>query len=201
MTIHSLDHHHSHHESDTASKVVFGFWVYVMTDAILFASLFAVYAVLHNNVWGGIGIGQVASLPMVFMQAIILLTSTFIYGLGIVAMHRGNMKAVMLSLVFTFLLGLSFILVEFNQFRILLEQGNSWQSSAFLSSYFTLIGVHGIHILVALVWIIILMVQLGMKKLTTTMKTRLTCLGLFWSFLNIVWVFIFTIVYLMGAIS
>lgn len=198
MTTHAL-HDESHHD-DVSSKVIFGFWIYIMTDAILFAALFATYAVLHNNIWNGPGIQQIATMPYVMVQSLVLLTSVFTYGLSSVALHRGHKKGIFFWLAITFLLGLVFLGFEWQQFANLLQHGNSWQTSAFLSIFFSLVGIHGFHIVAGLLWIIILMVQLKMQSITPTMQTRLTCLGLFWNFLNIMWLFIFTIVYLMGAI-
>ncbi len=194
-TIHHIQHH------DASSKVIFGFWIYILTDCILFASLFATYIVLYNNTYGGPGIAQVTSLPYGLIQTLIIIFSTLTFGFGFAAIYRGNRNQVMFWLVITFLLGLAFLGMEQQQFAHLLHQGYSWQTSAFLTVFFSLIGIYGLHILVALLWIIILMIQLSSQNLTSMMKTRLTCLSLFWNFLNIVWVFIFTIVYLMGAIQ
>jgi cytochrome o ubiquinol oxidase subunit 3 len=199
MTKHALAHH-EHHE-DTASKVIFGFWIYIMTDCILFASLFATYAVLHNNTYGGPGVQQMATLPFVLLQSLMLLASCFANGLSFVAVQKAAKNQVMFWLVVAFLLGLAFVGLEWQQFSGLIAAGNSWQKSAFLSAFFTLVGVHGLHVVVGLLWMLVLMIQLAMKNLTTTMKIRFTCLNIFLGFLNIMWVFIFTIVYLMGAIQ
>lgn len=198
MTTHAL-HEHAHHD-DVPSKVIFGFWIYIMTDGILFAALFATYAVLHNNIWNGPGIQQIATLPYVLVQTLVLLTSVFTYGLASVALRGGHKNRILFWLTITFLLGLVFLGFEWQQFANLIAHGNSWQTSAFLSIFFSLVGLHGMHIVAGMLWIIILMIQLRMKNITATMQTRLACLGLFWNFLNIMWLFIFTIVYLMGAI-
>ncbi|MDF2940572.1 MAG: cytochrome o ubiquinol oxidase subunit [Gammaproteobacteria bacterium] len=192
--------HHDHHHEDTSSKVVFGFWAYIMTDFIMFAALFATYDVLRNNTYGGIGIGQVANLPFVLTQTLILLASTLTCGFAKAASHNNNKKGVLLWLAVSFVLGLIFASMGLHQLACLVASGSSWQTSAFLSAYFTLIIGHAIHVIVAMLWIVVLMIQFMSQDLSSTMKTRITCLSLFWNFISIVWVFIFIIVYLMGAI-
>lgn len=193
-------HHHHHHHHDTESKVIFGFWIFVLSDAILFATLFAAYVVLQNNIFGGINITQVATLPFVLTQTLLLLTSSFTYGMGMVSLRKNCKNKMMPWLLITLVLGLIFVGMEFNQFANLINNGYSWKNSAFLSAYFSLVGLQGLHVATALLWLVILMIQLTKQNVTITMKTRFSCFGLFWDFLNIVWVFIFTIVYLMGAI-
>ena len=188
--------HHDHHESNN----VFGFWIYIMSDCVLFASIFATYAVLFQNTFGGPGPRELASIPFVFIETILLLTSSFTYGIGMLSIHRGNRNRALLFLIITFILGLSFIIMELTEFAHLIHEGDSWQRSAFLSAFFTLVGTHGLHVLVGLVWMVILIIQLLMHGITPVTKTKLTCLGLFWHFLDIVWIFVFSIVYLMGAI-
>lgn len=199
MKTHALDQHH-HHSHDSESKVVFGFWVFILSDFILFAAIFATYAVLHGNTYGSLGIKQIMHLPSVLVQTIFLLTSALTYGLGVVALNAGNKRAVLLWLGVTFLLGALFIKLELRQFAHLLHSGYSWQTSAFFSSYFTLLGMQAAHLAFGLLWMLIVMVQLAQQDITATMKTRIACLGLFWDFLNILWICIFTLVYLMGAI-
>jgi len=198
MTDNNLHHHD--HEQQIASKVTFGFWSYIMTDFIMFAALFATYAVLHNNIYGGIGIAQVASMTPVLVQTIVMIAISLVFGFSLVALHRAKRCGVLFWLVVTFLLGLTFLGLEFHAFSAILASGYSWQSSAFLSAYFTLLGVHALHVVVGLIWIAILMIQIKMQNLTTMIKTRLICMGLFWNFLTIIWLVIFTVVYLMGAI-
>lgn len=194
------DHHHSHDEPN--DKVIYGFWVYIMTDCILFAGLFATYAVLRNNNFGSIGIHDVAiaNLPHVLVQTLCLLTSGFTYALALIGLHKGSTKQIYGWLAVTFLLGLVFLGLGLHGLMNLFNNGYTWQNSAFLSSYFSLIGIYGIHVLVGLIWIVILMIQLKMVGINGMMKTRFACLGLFWDFINIIWILIFTLVYLMGAI-
>jgi cytochrome o ubiquinol oxidase subunit 3 len=200
---HDHDAHHGLHFSHTdqiASKVTFGFWIYVMTDAIMFATLFAVYAVLHNNIYGGPGIKDVASLPHMLMQTIVLIVGAFTYGLSFVGFYKGKISRVFFWLAVTFLLGLLFLGIEINDCTDLMAKGYSWKNSAFLSSYFTLLAVHALHVLVALLWMFVLFFQLANQRLTVVMRTRFICLGLFWNFLNLMWITAFTIVFLMGAV-
>ncbi|NNM60264.1 MAG: cytochrome o ubiquinol oxidase subunit III [Legionellales bacterium] len=191
----------AHHHEDDGSKVIFGFWIFILTSFISFATLFATYAVLHNNTYGGIGAQDVLRrLSYALLQSLIFLSSSFTLGLAIIAYKKGLSDKVKLWMTVTFLIGLLFIGLEFREFARLVHDGNTWQNSAFLSSFFTLVGFHSVNVIVGLLWMIVLMIQFSMKGFTATMQIRFSCLGLFWDFLNIIWIFIFTIVYLMGAI-
>jgi cytochrome o ubiquinol oxidase subunit III len=180
-------------------KTVFGFWVYLMTDCVLFAALFAVYSVLHVNTFGGPSGKELFDLPYVLGETMILLTSSFTCGLAILAAQRRNKQQILFWLGITALLGISFLIMEISEFRHLVAEGNSWRRSGFLSSYFTLVGTHGLHITVGLLWIVTMMFMVMRKGLTHGILKRLTLLSLFWHFLDVVWIFIFTIVYLFGA--
>jgi cytochrome o ubiquinol oxidase subunit 3 len=183
----------------TESKTTFGFWVYLMTDCVLFASLFATYAVLHNNTYGGPAAAALFSLPFVLVETLILLTSSFTTGLAMVAAHRGRSTQVIVWLAVTFLLGVAFLTMEVSEFSKLASEGNSWQRSGFLSAFFTLVGTHGLHITSGLIWMSVLAVKILRRGISTANLRRLTLLSMFWHFLDIIWIFIFTIVYLMGA--
>ena len=183
------------------SKTQLGFWIYLMTDCVLFASLFAVYAVLHTNTAGGPSGHYLFSLPYVLVETLILLTSSFTAGMGALAAARGAKNQVLAWFSVTFVLGASFLTLELSEFSRLVHDGNSWQRSGFLSSFFTLVGTHGLHITVGLVWMAVLLVQVMRRGLASGTVRRLTLLSLFWHFLDIIWIFIFTIVYLRGAIS
>lgn len=187
-----------HREAD--DRATFGFWVYIMTDCVLFASLFAVYAVLHNNTFGGPAGSSLFDLHSVLAETLILLTSSFTCGLAMLAAHARKKNQVMLWFGVTFVLGLAFLALELTEFRHFVITGNSWQRSGFLSSFFTLVGTHGLHITVGLLWMFIMMFKVARGGLTRNSVRRLTMLSLFWHFLDIVWIFIFTIVYLMGAL-
>jgi len=190
----------AHHLEETYSKTIFGFWTYLMTDCILFATLFATFLVLHKNTFGGPGAKELFSLPFALTETLILLTSSFTCTLSKLAAFRNDKNKVIAWFAVTFLLGVAFIAMELNEFAHLVHDGNSWQRSGFLTAFFTLVGTHGLHISTGLLWMIILIVPVFRNGLTPVSLKRLTCLRMFWHFLDIVWIFIFTIVYLMGAL-
>jgi cytochrome o ubiquinol oxidase subunit III len=171
-----------------------------MTDLILFGCLFATFAVLRNNTFGGPDGNELFSLPFVLTETMLLLTSSFTCGLAILALHQGNKGQVINWLVLTFILGAAFLGMEIYEFNKLVTEGESWRRSGFLTSFFTLVGTHGAHITAGLIWIGVMIMQLIKRGITTPVTRRLTMLSLFWHFLDIVWIFIFTIVYLYGAI-
>lgn len=183
------------------SKTLFGFWVYLMTDCVLFASLFATYAVLHVNTFGGPGSLQLFSLPYALAETLILLTSSFTCGLAILSAQRNMRRQVLIWFGITFILGLSFLGLELSEFTHLAQSGNSWQRSGFLSSYFTLVGTHGLHITIGLLWMGVMIVRVYMLGLNRISVRQLTLLSLFWHFLDVIWIFIFSIVYLLGGIA
>jgi cytochrome o ubiquinol oxidase subunit 3 len=186
---------------ETGSKTVFGFWIYLMTDCILFATLFATYAVLRHSTYGGPDGQEIFSLPLVLSMTLVLLSSSFSAGLGLLAARRGDHRQVLAWFGLTFLLGAAFLTLEIREFAHLASEGNSWRASAFLSAFFTLVGTHGAHITAGLVWMLTLVPRAVSRGLGPVDLRRLTCLALFWHFLDVVWIFIFTIVYLLGVIS
>lgn len=185
-----------HVEAD--SKSIFGFWVYLMTDCILFATLFATFAVLHNNTFGGPSAGELFSMPFVLTETVLLLVSSFTCGLAMLALRARQEKLVIWWFVVTFLLGAGFLAMELYEFSHLIHEGESWRRSGFLSAFFTLVGTHGLHITVGLLWIGVMLFRVRRDGITRANTRRLTMLSLFWHFLDIVWIFIFTFVYLMG---
>jgi len=187
-----LEQHH-HGVND---KAIFGFWIYLMTDLIMFAALFASYAVLRDNTFGGPGASELFSLPGALTETLILLTSSFTCGLAILAAYKNNKTQTLIWFGITFLLGTAFLVLELKEFSHLIAEGNSFQRSAFLSSFFSLVGTHGLHIAVGLLWMLVSMVMVWFKGLTPFIVNKLTRLILFWHFLDVVWIFIFTIVYL-----
>ena len=188
------------HEQASA-KTLYGFWLYIMTDCILFASLFATYAVLRNNTFGGPNGEVLFSLPFVLAETLILLTSSFTCGLGILAVRKKRKNLVLALFSITFLLGCAFLGLELHEFRQLAIEGNSWRRSGFLSAFFTLVGTHGLHITSGLIWMATLLVRLDRQGFRSNTLKRFTMLSVFWHFLDIVWIFIFSIVYLMGVIN
>ena len=189
---------HAHHNSDSID--IFGFWLYIMTDCVLFACLFAVFAVLHNNTYSGFGVRQFINLPYILAETFFLLASSFTYGLTILSLYKKHQHQVIAWLCITFVLGLSFVVLEVNEFMHLVQEGHGPQTSSAMSAFFALVGTHGLHVSIGLFWMLVLLVQLIVFKITPATQRRLTYLGLFWAFLDIVWIFVFTIVYLMGAI-
>lgn len=181
-------------------KTVFGFWIYLMTDCILFASLFATFIVLRGNTFGGPSGSEIFSMPYVLVETLLLLISSFTCGLGLLAAHRKNKSHTLLWFGVTFLLGLAFLAMELNEFSNLVSDGHSWRTSAFLSSFFTLVGTHGLHISIGLGWMAFLMARIRKQGIDKINLKRLTLLSLFWHFLDIVWIFIFTIVFLVGEL-
>ncbi|MEK7594560.1 MAG: cytochrome o ubiquinol oxidase subunit III [Patescibacteria group bacterium] len=187
-------------EQESDAKTIFGFWVYLMTDVILFATLFATYAVLRDSTFGGPSGSDLFSLPFVLAETVILLTSSFTCGLAMLAAHRKDQAKVLIWFGVTFLLGIAFLSLELTEFRHLVVEGNSWTRSGFLSAFFTLVGTHGLHITSGLIWMAVMMFTVAKQGLINSSIRRLTMLSLFWHFLDIIWIFIFTIVYLMGAV-
>jgi cytochrome o ubiquinol oxidase subunit 3 len=181
------------------SKTLFGFWVYLMTDCVLFASLFATFAVLRNSTFGGPAGNELFSLPFVLIETLVLLTSSFTAGLGLLAARRRVKQQVLIWFGITMLLGLFFLTMELTEFHKLAVEGNSWRRSGFLSAFFTLVGTHGAHITAGLIWMTVMMMSVIQKGITAGNLKRLTMLSLFWHFLDIIWIFIFTVVYLFGA--
>jgi cytochrome o ubiquinol oxidase subunit III len=189
------------HSDHGASNTVFGFWLYLMTDCIIFASLFAVFAVMGHQFAGGPSGKDIFEIPGVAVETAILLLSSITFGFGMLAAHKGRSKTLLAWLGVTFLLGVAFIGLEIHEFSALIAQGYGPDRSAFLSAFFTLVGTHGLHVTVGLVWMVILAVQvIGNKQVTDRDLTRLTCLSLFWHFLDIVWICVFTFVYLASVV-
>lgn len=199
MTSSASAQHNTHSGDDAFSRTIFGFWIYLMTDCVLFATLFATYAVLHNSTDGGPGAAALFSLPFALTETLILLTSSFTSGLAMLAIHRCQKKLVLVWFFVTFALGAAFLGMELTEFSRLIHEGNSWSRNAFLSSFFTLVGTHGLHITCGLLWMGVVMAQVLFRGVTIATLRRTTCLCMFWHFLDIVWIFIFTVVYLMGV--
>ncbi len=187
---------HINHEEAANDRVMFGFWVYLMTDLLMFAVLFAVYAVLHDNTLGGPTGRDLFSLHLALAETLILLTSSFTCGIGMIAARAGNKRQVLNWFGLTFILGLSFLGLEIKEFSEFINKGHTISSNAFFSSFFALVGTHGLHIFSGLLWMAITLIYVNKRGLSVHMVRKLTLLSLFWHFLDIVWIFIFTIVYL-----
>jgi cytochrome o ubiquinol oxidase subunit 3 len=187
-------------EADIYEEKEFGFWLYLMSDAIIFALLFATYVVMAPNHAGGPTGQTLFSLSRTFTETMLLLCSSITFGFATVAMRFGRSSEVLAWLAVTFLLGAGFVSLEIMEFTGLFAQGAGPQRSGFLSAFFTLVGTHGLHVSMGLVWIVIMAIQVLIKGLSAPVASRLFRLGLFWHFLDIVWIGIFSIVYLPGIL-
>jgi cytochrome o ubiquinol oxidase subunit 3 len=196
LTDHPESDHHLH---DATENATFGFWLYLMTDCILFASLFATYAVLYQNTASGPGGPEIFDLPYVFGETMFLLVSAFTNGVAMSFVYKKDRQKAVFWLIVTALLGLGFIVMEVNEFIHLIGEGNGPDRSGFLSAFFGLVGTHGAHVSIGLIWMAVMIGQLLIKGVTPKVSSRLIRLSLFWHFLDIVWVCLFTVVYLFGV--
>jgi cytochrome o ubiquinol oxidase subunit III len=194
------DTHHTHEaHHDEGPKISLGFWIYLMSDCILFASIFAGFAVLKDATAGGPNGRELFDLGYVAIETALLLVSSLTYGLAMISMEAGKLKSVIGWLAATAACGLGFMGMEIYEFAHLIHEGAGPDRSAFLSAFFTLVGTHGLHVTSGLIWMGTLFVHLFRSGLTPANRIRLTLLSLFWHFLDIIWIGVFTIVYLMGA--
>lgn len=184
---------------DAFSKTILGFWLYLMTDCLLFATLFCTYAILHLNTFGGPSAKELFNLSIAFAETMILLFSSLTCGLGILSSLKNKKNQVIAWLAVSFFLGTSFIGLELHEFRDFVQEGYSWQRSAFLTSYFALVGTHGLHVSIGLLWMAVMIAQVFWLGINVNTFRRLVVFSLFWHFLDVVWIFIFTFVYLMGV--
>ncbi|MDR3526741.1 MAG: cytochrome o ubiquinol oxidase subunit III [Rhizomicrobium sp.] len=195
-----VGHGDSHGEAHSeAGKAPLGFWIYLMSDCILFASVFAGFAVLRGNLAGGPNGRELFELNYVAIETALLLISSLTYGLAMIAVSQNKLQSVYGWLALTFLLGLGFIGMEINEFAKLIAEGAGPGRSAFLSGFFTLVGTHGLHVTAGLIWMGVMFAHLARRGLNEINQTRLLLLSLFWHFLDIIWIGVFSIVYLMGA--
>ena len=196
----TIDAEHEHEEAEATDRALFGFWVYLMTDLLMFAILFAVYAVLRGATVGGPSDRELFSPQLALAETLILLTSSFTCGIGMIAARLGNKQRVLVWFGITFILGLAFLGLELMEFAEFIHEGHTLRSNAFLSSFFVLVGTHGLHITSGLLWMAIVLRYVWVRGLNPHMMRKLAMLSLFWHFLDIVWIFIFTIVYLMAFV-
>jgi cytochrome o ubiquinol oxidase subunit 3 len=177
-----------------------GFWLYLMSDCLIFAVLFAAYGVLGRNYAAGPSGADLFELPVVAVNTSMLLFSSITYGFAVLEMQRNRTKAVLAWLAVTALFGAAFVTLELSEFAHLISEGATPQRSAFLSSFFTLVATHGLHVTFGIIWMVTLMVQVGQRGLSVANKRRLMCLSMFWHFLDVVWIGVFSFVYLMGVL-
>jgi len=198
---HNAAHGHDDHEHhDDGSKTTFGFWIYLMSDCLIFSVLFATFAVLSKATAGGPDGKELFDLSFVLVETMLLLISSFTFGVAMLNMQAGNKGKVLGWLFITFLFGAGFVGMEVYEFHHLVTEGYGPDRSAFLSAFFTLIGTHGLHVTFGLIWIVIMMDMVRRQGLDGFNKRRLQCLSLFWHFLDIIWICVFTFIYLFGAL-
>lgn len=189
-------HAHEGHE-DLESLRLMGFWIFLITDIIIFGTLFATYMVLSDSTAGGPVPSELFEMPGVIAETFILLTSSFTSGLAVLCMNQGNRKGLIGWLAVTVLLGASFLTLEITEFVKLVHEGATISTSAYWSAFFTLVGTHGLHVSIGLVWIIAIMIQLGRHGISSITRRKVNVISLYWHFLDVVWIFVFTIVYMM----
>lgn len=188
---------HGHAEG---GSTMLGFWIYLMSDCLIFAVLFATYGVLGANYAAGPAPKDLFDLNLVALNTAMLLFSSITYGFAMLEMVKGNQKTTLIWLAVTGLFGLAFLGIELYEFHHLIEIGATPQRSAFLSAFFTLVGTHGLHVTFGVIWLVTLMVQVSRRGLIEANKRRLMCLSMFWHFLDVIWIGVFTFVYLMGML-
>jgi cytochrome o ubiquinol oxidase subunit 3 len=198
MTIdsaHTVDFEHP----DTVANKAFGFWLYLMSDLVLFSAIFATFGVLNRSYAGGPTGKELFDLTYTFGETMFLLFSSATCGVAVLAMYHDRKGLALMGISVTFLLGLGFISMEVHEFYGMIAAGNGPERSAFLSAFFTLVGTHGTHVTFGLIWMAVIMGQIVTRGLTAPVRSRLMRLSMFWHFLDIVWIGIFTFVYLMGV--
>lgn len=187
-------------EHHPENGTLLGFWIYLMSDCLIFACLFAAYAVLGRSYAGGPTGAELFDLPLVAINTSLLLLSSITYGFAMLDAQRKRLKPAMIWLVVTGLLGAAFIYFELYEFIHLIHEGAGPQRSGFLTSFFALVGTHGLHVSFGIIWLVTLVFQLKRHGLTPENRRRLMCLSLFWHFLDVIWIGVFTFVYLMGVL-
>jgi cytochrome o ubiquinol oxidase subunit 3 len=187
-------------EHHPENGTLLGFWIYLMSDCLIFACLFATYAVLGRNYAGGKSGAELFELPTVALNTAFLLISSITYGFAMLSAQKKNVGGTQVWLAVTGIFGLCFLGLELTEFHTLILEGNGPWRSGFLTSFFSLVGTHGLHVTFGIVWLVTMMVQVGKNGITGANYRRLTCLSMFWHFLDVVWIGVFTFVYLMGVL-
>lgn len=188
-------------EHHVANGTLLGFWLYLMSDCLIFAALFATYGVLSQSFAGGPTGAELFDLPLVAMNTAFLLLSSITYGFALLQMQQNKLQGTLLWLALTGLFGLAFLSVELYEFYHMIHLGAGPQRSAFLTAFFALVGTHGLHVTFGVIWLVTLWLQLSKHGLTVANRRRVFCLSMFWHFLDVIWIGVFTFVYLMGSMS
>jgi cytochrome o ubiquinol oxidase subunit 3 len=178
--------------------VGYGFWIFLLSDIVMFAALFAAYAVLVHSTAGRASGDQLFNQISVAVETVCLLASSYACGLMSIAVDARRRGGFYLGAIVTLLLGVTFVFLEVREFADMIARGATPQSSAFSSAFFTLVGCHGLHVSVGLIWLVVMIAQVAIKGFRPTVERRLLCFALFWHALDIIWVWLFTVVYLMG---
>ena len=192
--------YHLEHEPHPENGTALGFWLYLMSDCLIFASLFATYGVLGHSYAGGPGGAELFDLKLVAVNTAFLLLSSITFGFAMLQKQQNKVGGTLGWLFITGLFGACFLAVELYEFHHLIHEGAGPSSSAFMSSFFTLVGTHGLHVTFGLIWLIVLMIQISKHGLIHENKRRMMCLSMFWHFLDVVWIGVFTFVYLIGVL-
>lgn len=182
-------------------STLLGFWIYLMSDCLIFAILFATYAVLGRNYAAGPSPADLFDLPLVAINTAMLLFSSITYGFAMLQMEKDRLRPTLIWMAVTGLFGLAFLSLELYEFAHLIHEGATPQRSAFLSAFFTLVGTHGLHVTFGVIWLVTLMVQISQRGLIPENRRRLMCLSMFWHFLDVIWIGVFSFVYLMGSLQ
>ncbi|MBW5445478.1 cytochrome (ubi)quinol oxidase subunit III [Cohnella sp. CFH 77786] len=205
MSAHQHVEGHLPHEPEKATlegrNKVLGFWIFLGAEVVLFGTLFSAFIALRHQVLDGPHPSHLFELPMVFAATMILLTSSLMSVFAVQAMHRNKMKALIGWLFVTIILGLAFLGLEIYEFNTYVSEGHKMNTSAFSSSFYTLVGFHGAHVAFGVLWISLLIAQLFKKGLTVVTAPKIYLSMIYWHFIDVVWVFIFTVVYLMGKVG
>jgi cytochrome o ubiquinol oxidase subunit 3 len=194
------DHGHAHGHHDLEGMKVLGFWMFLASDLIIFACLFATFIVLRTHTNDGPTGKELFDMVGVTIETFALLTSSFTSGLAALEMRKGNVKGLIGWLLVTVVLGLVFLGFEIAEFQHMVHEGATIGTSAFLSAFFVLVGTHGLHVTVGLFWMVAVILQIRKRGITPVTSRKVMTSGLYWHFLDVVWVFLLTVVYLIGMV-
>lgn len=197
------DPHHGHDDGHghTNNTTGIGFWIYLMSDCLIFAILFAVYAVLGRSYAAGPSPADLFDLKLILVNTFMLLFSSITFGFAMLQSYKGNVAGTIRWLLITAVFGLAFLAIEIYEFQHLIHLGATPQRSAFLSAFFTLVGTHGLHVTFGIIWLVVLVFQLRKHRLNEANQRRLMCLSMFWHFLDVIWIIVFSYVYLIGVVG